>query len=100
MGDCISINGNPCRFVEPIQKQASSIASSILELNLKEYEHTSPVIRLKTRSIPIVIRGLPDTKLEWQIVLEKNNIFEMQQRVDQKIISTLSLDLSKLRKAA
>ena len=35
LGDCISIKGNPCRFVEPIQKQASSIASSILELNPK-----------------------------------------------------------------
>ena len=33
-------------------------------------------------------------------VLEKNNIFEMQQCLNQKIISTLSLDLSKLRKAA
>lgn len=100
LGDCISIKGNPCRFVEPIQKQASSIASSILELNPKKYEHISPIIRLKTRSIPIVIRGLPDTNLEWEIVLEKNNIFEMQQRLNQKIISTLSLDLSKLRKAA
>jgi len=64
LGDCISIQGNACRFIEPINKQAQVIARHVaskqdtVEGKL-EYEHKPPVIRLKTKSCPIVFHGLP-----------------------------------------
>ena len=50
LGDCISINGQPLRFIEPIAKQARVIASRLAGCAPLAYEHAKPVIRVKTSS--------------------------------------------------
>ena len=30
LGDCISLDGQPCRFIEPIQHQARAVAAAVL----------------------------------------------------------------------
>jgi len=50
LGDCISINGQAYRFIEPIAKQACVIASRITDGEPLTYAHTRPVIRVKTTS--------------------------------------------------
>ncbi len=100
LGDCISLNGVPCRFIEPIQHQARAIANDILELNQDNYNHAAPVIRLKTRCLPIVIRGLPDAEGTWHTVSADRYSLIMEQQKDHETVASLSLDLSKLDKAA
>lgn len=50
LGDCISINGQTLRYIEPIARQARVIASRICGQPHLAYEHVKPVIRVKTTS--------------------------------------------------
>ena len=50
LGDCVSINGQAHRFIEPIAKQARVIASRITAGVQLSYAHTRPVVRIKTSS--------------------------------------------------
>ena len=68
LGDCVSIDGAPCRFVEPIRGQAEAIASAILKREHPGYAHRAPVVRLKTRSAPIVIEGESAADGDWRVL--------------------------------
>ena len=68
LGDCVSIGGAPCRFVEPIRGQAEAIASAILRRTHPGYAHRAPVVRLKTRSAPIVIEGETSADGDWRVL--------------------------------
>ncbi|ATJ91826.1 rubredoxin [Acetobacter senegalensis] len=68
LGDCISLNGQTCRYIAPIAAQADAIAHSILGLPHAGYQHTSPPIRLKSRIMPLELRGTPDPRAEWDVV--------------------------------
>lgn len=56
-GDCISIDGRPCRFIEPIARQAEAIAAAILDRAIDVKPHKAPIVRLKTRSAPMTLGG-------------------------------------------
>ncbi|WP_300436574.1 FAD-dependent oxidoreductase [Zoogloea sp.] len=80
LGDCISLNGMPCRFIEPIAHQASVLARGVLGLAAHEgYRHRPPVIRLKTRLLPVVIEGLPVAGGEWRVISEDADFLAMEQ---------------------
>jgi rubredoxin-NAD+ reductase len=66
VGDCISINGSPCRFIEPIARQASVLAHHALGLAHLAYQHGTPIVRLKTKAFPIVVHGLPRADGVWR----------------------------------
>jgi rubredoxin-NAD+ reductase len=50
LGDCISIDGQALRFIEPIARQARHIAATICGEALAPYDRTPPPIRIKTGS--------------------------------------------------
>ena len=50
LGDCISIDGQALRFIEPIARQARQIAATICGVALAPYDRTAPPIRIKTGS--------------------------------------------------
>ena len=54
-GDCISIDGRPCRFIEPIARQADAIAGAILAQPVGTTAFKAPLVRLKTRSAPMTL---------------------------------------------
>jgi rubredoxin-NAD+ reductase len=91
LGDCISFAGEPCRFIEPIAAQAEAIAHAVTGCEHAGYRHQSPVIRVKTRSTPIVVRGMPSRELAWQIVEEDEAHLAMAQYRDGHIVSSLSV---------
>ncbi|MGV8919345.1 MAG: FAD-dependent oxidoreductase [Pseudomonas sp.] len=91
LGDCISLAGMPCRFVEPIALQASVIAHAVLGLEHAGYAHVQPVIRLKTRSLPIVVRGLPSALGTWRIVEQSQGHLSMVQEFEGLTASTLQV---------
>jgi rubredoxin-NAD+ reductase len=79
LGDCVSLAGAPCRFIEPIARQAEAIAHAILGRPHAGYAHAAPVIRLKTRSVPIVIHGRPVPGAPWQVIEESESRLVMEQ---------------------
>lgn len=82
LGDCVSLDGMACRFIEPIAKQARAIAHVALGIPGDAYVHVQPIIRLKTRSLPIEIHGSPCQGGEWVVVEEDLNYLVMHQIVN------------------
>ncbi|MEP9366185.1 FAD-dependent oxidoreductase [Xanthobacter sp. VNH20] len=79
LGDCVSIDGAPCRFIEPISKQAEAIAHDLLGLPHAGYAHTAPVIRLKSRALPVALHGLPHPQGAWRVIRDDGTHLEMEQ---------------------
>ena len=55
LGDCISIDGQPMRFIEPISRQARQIAAALTGQATAIYDRRVPTIRIKTGSRPITV---------------------------------------------
>jgi rubredoxin-NAD+ reductase len=81
----------PCRFIEPIAKQAHAIACAILGQFDTPYLHSPPVIRLKTHSLPVVMHGLPALDGQWRVMSETKTQLKMAQCVDGVDCCTLEL---------
>lgn len=80
LGDCISLDGQPCRFIEPIAGQARAIAAAIAGQDDPGYQHQAPVIRLKSRAMPVVIYGRPQCDLAWTLLEVDGSLLRMQQQ--------------------
>ncbi|MBI0426090.1 FAD-dependent oxidoreductase [Psychrobacter sp. NG27] len=72
IGDCMSIDGVPCRYVAPLRAQAATIADDILGLEHNGYEHKPPMIRLKNKAISVMVTGVPKATGNWQVKIESD----------------------------
>jgi rubredoxin-NAD+ reductase len=79
LGDCISLDGRPCRFIEPIARQADTIARDILALGHTGYTHAPPIIRLKTKSAPLMLEGAPHPEGSWRTLRNDATALVMEQ---------------------
>lgn len=79
LGDCINLQGSPCRFIEPINKQAQAIAHHILGKAHQGYQHSAPLIKLKTKSVSIEIQGQPQPECDWQTIQDDGALLHMRQ---------------------
>lgn len=95
LGDCVSFEGIPCRFIEPILRQANAIANDILGEKDEHYVHRTPMIRLKSKSLPIELNGVPVAKGEWKIIEENQDHLYMEQVVNGATQSTLRVGSAK-----
>jgi rubredoxin---NAD+ reductase len=89
LGDCISLEGQPCRFIEPVARQAETIAHAILGRPHEGYAHSAPVIRLKTRSLPVELHGVPLPGGDWEVEEESTARLAMVQRRDGEVVARL-----------
>lgn len=55
LGDCITLNGQASRFIEPIARQARSIAAAITGAAPVPYEAKPNVVRVKTTTHPLTL---------------------------------------------
>ena len=55
LGDCIAINGQVSRYIEPIARQAKTVAANILGQNSTPYTSTRVPLRIKTSSLPFTV---------------------------------------------
>lgn len=99
LGDCVSVAGEPCRFIEPIGAQAETIAHQLLGREHAGYAHKAPVIRVKTRSLPIVVRGVPARDLTWQALDVDADHLSMAQYRDGEVVASLSIGRSAAQNA-
>ena len=101
LGDCISINGAPCRFVEPIARQAKALAHHALGMiHVSAYAHTSPVVRLKTRAFPVVVHGLPRADGVWRTTKDDNGEMVAEQWLGDERIARVEAGRATTRLAA
>ncbi|MBC7469899.1 MAG: FAD-dependent oxidoreductase [Ramlibacter sp.] len=56
LGDCITVDGEASRFIEPIARQARTIAADIIGGAPTVYESRPAVVRVKTTSLPLTLR--------------------------------------------
>ena len=55
LGDCIAINGQVSRYIEPISRQAQTLAAGMLGLAATAFEQTRVPLRIKTSSRPFTV---------------------------------------------
>ena len=55
LGDCISVNGQTSRFIEPIARQARTIAAAICGGAPVPYEVRAAMVRVKTTTHPLTL---------------------------------------------
>jgi rubredoxin-NAD+ reductase len=55
LGDCIAIDGQVSRFIEPIARQAQTVAARILGQAAEPYEQARVPLRIKTGSLPFTL---------------------------------------------
>lgn len=55
LGDCISVNGQTSRFIEPIARQARTIAAAICGAAAVPYEVRAATVRVKTTTHPLTL---------------------------------------------
>ena len=55
LGDCISIDGQVSRYIEPIGRQAITLAAAILGLDAAPYQQRHVPLRIKTTSMPFTV---------------------------------------------
>lgn len=55
LGDCIAVNGQPSRFIEPIARQARAIAAELCGTARAPYAPRAAVVRVKTTSHPLTL---------------------------------------------
>ena len=55
LGDCVSIDGQVSRYIEPIARQAQTLAATILGLVATPYEAKRVPLRVKTTSMPFTV---------------------------------------------
>ncbi|MDI1338413.1 FAD-dependent oxidoreductase [Polaromonas sp.] len=55
LGDCISVKGEVSRFIEPIGRQAQTLAAGILGLAAVPYHPARVPLRVKTTSLPFTL---------------------------------------------
>jgi rubredoxin-NAD+ reductase len=55
LGDCITVDGQASRFIEPIARQARTLAAAITGRAPVPYEARAAVVRVKTTSLPLTL---------------------------------------------
>ena len=89
IGDCMSIDGVPCRYVAPLRAQAATIADGILGLEHDGYEHKPPMIRLKNKAISVMVTGVPKADGNWQVKTESADELVMELLDDNNEVSSV-----------
>ena len=55
LGDCIAIDGQPSRYIEPIARQAQAIAAALCGTADAPYQPRAALVRVKTTSCPLTL---------------------------------------------
>ena len=87
IGDCMSIDGVPCRYVAPLRAQAATIADDVLGLEHNGYDHKPPMIRLKNKAISVMVTGVPKATGNWQVKTESDEELVMDLLNDNDVVS-------------
>lgn len=91
LGDCIAIDGKPCRYIAPHRNQATTIAHAITNTPHLGYTHNAPPIRLKNKSISVQATGNPTGTGDWRVLEEQAGKLVMAQYQGDQTLATITL---------
>lgn len=94
LGDCISIDGVPCRYVALHRSQAMAIAHEILGLPHAGYAHKPPMIRLKNKTISLTANGNPKGVGDWQVVSDDGATLVLEMHHNAEVVATATLKMA------
>ena len=92
LGDCIAIDGRPCRFIAPLNAQAGIIAAEIMGQAHAPYAHYEPVVRLKTKSLSVLVSGCPERNLAWEEAAVEGGGLHLLQKHGKRISAEIRID--------
>lgn len=78
MGDCVAIDGVPCRFIAPHRTQAEAIAHAATQTPHNGYTHATPTVRLKNKVLGISFVGVFDKNAPFDII-QSDNLWVFEQ---------------------
>lgn len=66
LGDCVVVDGQASRYIEPIARQARAIAAQLLQRPLDDTAPVQPpLLRVKTSALPITVSGGAQARGPW-----------------------------------
>lgn len=81
LGDCVAVEGQASRYIEPIARQARAIAAAITGQAVPAAAAPAPLLRVKTSALPITLSGAPlPAGTTWQTVQDDAAGLHLQAR--------------------
>ncbi|MES2229096.1 MAG: FAD-dependent oxidoreductase [Pseudomonadota bacterium] len=89
LGDCASIDGRAQRHIEPIARQAQTIASAILGGGESRFVPNAVPLRVKTSSMPFTLHGAPSAEGRWRVEADGDGDLRMTQQLGDATVAHL-----------
>ena len=84
VGDCAEVNGQIYAYIEPIRRQAESIAAALTGKSLP-FESKAPVVRVKSPSLPLCISPPIAEGGSWSVVAQDSDGIRMEYRIGDQL---------------
>jgi rubredoxin-NAD+ reductase len=98
VGDCAEVNGQIYAYIEPIRRQAESIAAAI-EGKSQPFEAKAPVVRVKSPSLPLCAAPPLQEGGSWEVVAHDADGLKMEYRIGNQLAG-FALSGKKIAEAA
>jgi rubredoxin-NAD+ reductase len=79
LGDCAEVGGAVYSFIEPIRRQAATVAAALAGVP-QPFAAEPPLIRVKTPSLPLAVCPPPESRGQWRIVSAAGRDWHLQYR--------------------
>lgn len=80
IGDCAEVDGRIYAYIEPIRRQATSIAAALHGENAP-FESRTPIVRVKSPSLPLCVAPPMAEGGEWKVVRQDADGIRMEYRI-------------------
>jgi len=80
VGDCAEVNGQIYAYIEPIRRQAESIAAALNGKDLR-FESRAPIVRVKSPSLPLCVAPPQQEGGVWNVVRQDADGITMEYRI-------------------
>ena len=83
LGDCVVVDGQASRFIEPIARQARAIAAHLVQGQAPAAADAppQPLLRVKTSALPITVTGRWQGPGSWHTELDRDGELRLQRRL-------------------
>ena len=81
LGDCVVVDGQASRYIEPIARQARAIAAHVMKGRVPPASASAaPLLRVKTSALPISLIGPPQGPGSWHTERDDADELRLQRR--------------------
>lgn len=84
VGDCAEVNGRIYAYIEPIRRQAETIAAALNGESLP-FESRAPIVRVKSPSLPLCVAPPQQAGGVWKVVRQDVDGISMEYRIGDQL---------------